>query len=313
MQPSKSNTETTRISDENISKTLRPLAPRKLARLFFDSERPFYILDGKDRLRYANQMLLKELSTDEASLIGLDCSPSSNANTGRAMEHAAMLAVPTSSRRVGLDVSPIGKADVLSESDSKWTARLLISLDSSFGNGSIGCWWLRSNDKLVEEFSKQRSWAREKDIQTAILASKKPFAKLDGLFCLIGSSPASTLARRQSKFAVDSSVSVLICGPTGSGKSTLAQSILHARHKKESRQSSAGQTLPIECRLLDRRLMTEMIELVQERSSSDGESESPTMLLKNIDQLPDEAHSVLAHTLGKIPVVASWPLPGLVI
>jgi DNA-binding protein Fis len=301
MQPSdsKSNSEPAKLSDATISKSLRTLAPRKLARLFNDAKQPFYILDGKDRVRYLNKALLEILQVEESCIIGLDCS---HATTNEADQNsfANLLTLPASARRATIALIPIGTSEKFG---SKWSAKLLISLDSEFGNGSIGCWWLNHVDPLVRELATRKNWLASSEIQTAISQARQSFPKLEGLYMLIGNSPGSSLARRKAKAAIESPISFCISGPRGSGKSTLAQAILQHRGKRLHRNMTGSQVLPIECRLMDRGLMQEMLELAQERSTTvehhQDQPEAPTLLLKNLDQLPAESHSLVANFIRR--------------
>ncbi len=316
MQPSdaKSNLEPAKLSDTTISKALRTLAPRKLARLFNDTKQPFYILDGKDRVRYVNKSLLEILKVDEARLIGLD---SSHASTNDVDQNrfANLLSLPAAVRQATMALVPIGTSEGVG---AEWSVKLLISLDSEFGNGSIGCWWLTNSDPLVCELATRKSWLASSEIQSAISQARQSFPKLEGLYSLIGNSPSSWLARRQAKAAIESPISFCITGPRGSGKSTLAQAILQHRAKRLHRNITSSQVLPIECRLMDRGLMQEMLELVQERSSTaehhPDHPDTPTLLLKNLDQLPAESHSLVANFIrrhGSLIVIATTSVESL--
>ncbi len=301
MQPadSRPDPDHSKLSDTTISKPLQVLAPRKLARLLYDSNQPFYILDGKDRIRYANKALLEVLKVEETQLIGLECGQTSTHDVDQ-NRFASLLSIPSSSRLSTVAIIPF---EVPSEHGPGWTAKLLISMDSHFGNGSLGCWLLTDSDPIVQQAATQASWLSSHAIQSAITHARQSFPKLDGMYSLIGSSPSTCLARKQAKATIEGSMSFCISGPPGCGKSTVAQSILYLRSKRHHRNMASQPILPLECRLMDRGLLQEMLELAQERvipsEKSEAPLEMPNLLLKNLDQLPSESHPLLANFIRR--------------
>jgi DNA-binding NtrC family response regulator len=310
MQPSdsKPTPDQSKLSDATISKALRVLAPRKIARLLYDSNQPFYILDGKDRIRYVNKALLEVLKVEEIRLIGLECGQTCNHDVDQ-NRLASLLSIPAAAR---LSTAAIIPFKVSSENGPGWTAKLLISMDSNFGNGSVGCWLLTDSDSIVQQAGTRASWLNSQEIQSAITHARQAFPKLDGMYSLIGLSPSASLARKQAKAAIEGSMPFCITGPTGCGKSTLAQSMLQLQSKRRRRNLASQPILPIECRLMDRGLMQEMLELAQERAlpteKLDDSTEMPSLLLKNLDQLPTESHPLLVNFIrrnGSSVVVAT--------
>jgi transcriptional regulator with PAS, ATPase and Fis domain len=302
MQPSdaKATSEPSQISDANITKALRSLAPRKLGRLLNDAAHPFYILDGRDRVRFVNQALLQVLHATEGELIGLDCTAVTPSD-GPRRKWMASLTVPTSMRHGAIALEPIG---ITSLADA-WPARVSISLDSDFGNGSLAVWWLRKSDALVADVFEQQPWLDRADIQSAIANAKQSFPKLDGLFSLVGSSQPAARARHQVKAATESRSSILILGPNGCGKTMLANAIFQSRQRKVSSRASMQSLFTIDCRLMDRRLLSEMLDLVGERTqageSPEVSSETPIILLKNVHLLASEAFPVLVRFFEQSP------------
>jgi hypothetical protein len=283
-------------SDPSAARQIRSLVPRKLAKLFFDSPRPFYILDGRDRLRYANQAMLQATHSTSAQLIGMDCSPNA---TNLANDNFVHLAIPSACRRASFEFVPCSFRWNGSTTLHEWHGKLVVSLDSEFGKGTIGVWWLCETDPLVMAGGWQRESAKLAQVQQAIAEFRSTFPRPEGMPAVLGVSHRSAMSRRQAKLAADTDSPFIIRGPAGSGKASLAQSILYSRQRRAGNPPSSNRIVPVDCRLMDRGLMSEMIELAEDQTSVPHTQNAPVMLLKNLESLSIENHSILANHLQR--------------
>jgi transcriptional regulator with PAS, ATPase and Fis domain len=292
-------------SMDALASGFNALSPRKLSRLLLDAARPLYLLDSQGRIRFANQALASVLKTTEQILVGLDCQRVVAGDEHLYPTLAGLLAIPEQARTTQISFDPLGRVN--DASTEPWTGRLVIPLESQDGRRDILCVWLRDDDPLVMHASLNVEWLSRAETHTALIEARRSFSRMEGLYSLIGISPNAQLARRQAHAAIASDMPVCVYGPVGSGKATLARAIYHQRRKRERRLTGSGNLLPIDCRLMDRSLMQESLELATENESthrSEPDNESTALLLCGIDQLANEALPPLATFLDRYPTTS---------
>ncbi len=109
-----------------------------------------------------------------------------------------------------------------------------------------------------------------------------------GASSLIGDSPAIARVRAQVELASHSMANVLILGPLGSGKDHVAKAIHYG-------QSRPGQLVPQDCSLLEPAMLRATLKGL--RLMHAGKDASTTLLLSDVDQLPEVAQAELAELL----------------
>lgn len=112
---------------------------------------------------------------------------------------------------------------------------------------------------------------------------------------LAGDSPTMRRIRQQVRLAAVSQSSVLIVGSPGSGREHIARTIHYA-----GKAEPTGQLLPIESDLVDAEIFFNTIQAFERQSLQRGEPGTCTILLKEIDQLP-EAAQILLNDLVRRP------------
>lgn len=287
---------------ESSTSGSKVILPRKLSRLLLDAQRPLYLLDNRGHIHFANSSLLEILKTTEANLVGLDCNRVLTGDDHRHPTLAGLLAIPERARTTQLSFDQLSVVTTLST--EPWTSRLVIPLDSLTGQDYVLCIWLRADDPLVIQASQHMEWLAQAEVRTALLDARRSVSRLDGLHSLIGTSPSAQLARRQAQVAIAGNMPVCIIGPVGSEKATLARAIYQQRRKREQRLMASGRLLPIDCRLMDRSLMKETLELAAESETmnrTNKDNEPTSLLLSGIDLLSSDAFVPLAHFLDHNP------------
>jgi transcriptional regulator with AAA-type ATPase domain len=112
---------------------------------------------------------------------------------------------------------------------------------------------------------------------------------------LIGDSPGITRARAQAILAAKTDASVLILGPNGSIKGELARAIHLARPPQ-----NVGRLLPIACPLMTGDVLRST--LFAFTSGLAKEEKVHTLLLEDVDRLPEEAQAELLRRLSQRPI-----------
>ena len=277
------------------------LPPKKLARILAESDVPFYLLDSDDRLRFASRSMVEALKITPQELDGLDCRRTLSTDEHSHPTIAALLAIPDRLANGRIEIAPIGS---LAHALAPWTSRMVIPLAPAEHRGYVACFWLRDDDPLVQQAARHIDWTERAAVRDALLEARSIFLRLDGLHCLIGNSPSAQLARRQTQAAIAGTMPVSIFGPGGSGKTSLARAIYHHRRKRDRKMLTGGRLLPIDCRLMDRSLIQETLELAAEgdpSSRSDAANEPTAILLTSLELLPLDAVAPLLKYFAANP------------
>ena len=107
---------------------------------------------------------------------------------------------------------------------------------------------------------------------------------------LLGESPAMQRVREQVRWAADSSVRVVVTGPAGSGREFVARAI----HR--GLQANVGPLVVWDCPLFDLDLLRRSLDALA-RIKGDGVVGSPSVLLRDVDQMPLDVQQALADHL----------------
>jgi DNA-binding NtrC family response regulator len=146
-----------------------------------------------------------------------------------------------------------------------------------------------------------------------LLRLRSQWQQLDGLWPLLGVSPAIQLAMRRAQLATHSAVGVLITGPKGSGKSEIARAIFALRARGLELPASAIHALPIDCSLVDEQSTASMLETLAARLRPGAPLQATHLILDRFDRASQGIAQLVADWLTEhgstLCVVATSELP----
>lgn len=265
----------------------RPTSQRTVvSRLFANSPRPIYLLDASRRIIYCNDALAGWVKQPIDALLGLCCHHAVDADkpldglaqqlspppqTLDASSYRASLQIgegPTSSRRC---------ASFYLLSDDVDTSATLVIVDS-----------------LEADFHESDPFNAD-DLHQQLTAMRQHWHDAYRMDELVGDSLGIQQVRRQIRLAAQCPCRVVIRGERGSGRQHVARTI--HRERSGGRRS----LVPLSCQLLDDELIDVALMSFQYEQEESG-TDSPTMLLLEVDQLPLDAQAKLANFLSSSPV-----------
>jgi DNA-binding NtrC family response regulator len=290
------NSKKKKNGSDSAVKQSRSAVPRQLLRILKQSVCPIYFLDANDRILFANQALHECLGLERDYLVGLECSSHAVARDEQIIQLASELTVSTNSRREAIHVEPL----ISSQARGNYSAKLVMPMNSERQDGSVMVIWLKPADPLWKLANDSLDWAHQQVVFHALVAGFQGQAKGESHLALTGTSPGTRQLKQQFQAAADGNMPVCIYGPSGSSKVQLAKLIHRNRSRSQSSTQDFEPPLIIDCRLMDQGLLESMIELTEERHGDDrSRSQTPTLLLIQIEQLPEETHQCLADYLQR--------------
>jgi len=283
------------------------MAPRKLVGLFDESANPIYLLDSKDRIRFVNKSLLELLKVPIQDLIGLECGQRLPSDLHPHREICSLLSLPAAARD---SVSCVPLPRNASKTVDQWSAVLVMPLSSASIAGTKAeknipdksnfrlCIWVGEDSALGARLSYTPDWYDQTLIQSILHEQRKQQSNLGDFISLIGTSSVARLAMGQVQVAIAVDANCFLYGPIGSEHARIAKSIIEHRRRRQGRSLNTGFTLSIECRLMDRLLMSEMLEMATSKDEN-----QVTLLLEGMDNLSVEAIEPLTLFLDRHPQV----------
>lgn len=110
---------------------------------------------------------------------------------------------------------------------------------------------------------------------------------------LVGESPPMRRVRSQIILAAQGTAPVVIAGPPGSGRQHVARTI----HYGPDSKTPVAPLVPLACKLLGAELLQTTIRALARAQASMPDARPGTLLLNEVEQLPDEARAELAGFL----------------
>jgi len=288
---------------ESAVSSKQVMAPRKLSGLFEESANPMYLLDSKDRIRFVNKSLLELLEVPLQEIVGLECGQRLPGDLDPHREICSLLSLP-SAALASITCVPLPRS--ATQSFDQWSAVLVVPLSSASIAGSKSvknvadksnfrlCIWVEGDSGLGFRLSSTPDWYDQKLIHSILHEQRKHQSNLDDFASLIGTSAVTRLAMSQVQVAIAVDANCFLYGPIGSEHARIAKSIIEHRRRRQGRSLNSVFTLPIECRLMDRLLMSEMLEMATSKDET-----QVTLLLEGIDNLSVEAIEPLTVFLDR--------------
>jgi transcriptional regulator with PAS, ATPase and Fis domain len=261
-------------------------ATTQLARFLDAADQPIYLVDASRRLRFVNRACEAWLGLSAASLLGQECryhTPCDLPPEARAacalcpppeafagVQIGAVICVPAADparAEAQVDFVPLGGGEeraVLAL--VSWRDTAPVEAEPSAGRGELHVQLQRLRQSRAAQYQLER---------------------------LVGDSPQIRRVRSQIMLAVQGTAPVVIVGPPGSGRQHVARTI----HYGGDARAAAGPLVPLACKLLGAELLQATIRAVARARSTAPSARPGTLLLNEVEQLPEEARAELAGFL----------------
>lgn len=261
-------------------------AASSLARLFDALDQPVYLVDATRRLRYVNRACAEWLGVSAASLVGQECRYYTPGELPAEQRAACALCPPPEAftgvrTRTSLVVpaADAGCAEVQVEfiplaSGEEWSVLALVS-----------------GPRSACPEAPAAEAASELHVQLQRLRQRR--AHWYHIDRLVGESALMRRVRSQIMLAARGTAPVVIVGPPGSGRQHVARTI----HYGPDSKAAAGPLVPLACKLLGAELLQTTIRALARAQAAAPGARPGTLLLNEVEQLPDEARAELAGFL----------------
>ncbi len=290
-----------------MSQSFRGGNSRVLARQLDLLRWPIVVLDQKQQIVFVSAAMCELLQIEATRLVGLACNPVLSGDAaGRAEPSDGTAAIPPQLRMIlapPADVlhgraavrqvpwpphQPLGFAGqafvpLIDEDPSEGLILIL------FGEPSV----LRERLLPLAPPIVPRGTAADE----VLIRLRSQWQQLDGLWQLLGSSPAIELAMRRAQLAIRSTSSLWISGPAGSGKAELARRISALRSRDLELPASASHRLPIDCSLVDAVSLASHLESLAARLRPGLPPAATHLILDRADTLPKSVVELLTAWL----------------
>ncbi|MGN6547255.1 MAG: helix-turn-helix domain-containing protein [Aureliella sp.] len=271
---------------------------RLLARQLDQLSWPIVVLDQRCEIVFISAALCQLLQTDATRLVGLACKPELTKDDAPERELSMALAPPSqvlhgqaAIRQVPWPPkNPTGSAaqafiPLIDEDPSQGLILVL------FGQPDV----LRKRLQPLAPPQPPRSAAADE----VLLRLRSQWQQLDGMWPLLGVSPAAQLAMRRAQLAVQTSAGVFIHGPAGSGKAEIARMLYAQRARGLDVPASVVQALPIDCAVADEHMVASALETLAGRLRPGAPPTATHLLLERIDCASEPALRVIEGWLAE--------------
>ena len=258
---------------------MRPL--RVLADAIEDTSAIFYVLDSKRRVIFVNQSLLTWLQVSGEDLLGKRCDYTSTEVSDLSAKIATLCPPPEAFDAPGVLFATLCPPDVENETPRQVAFHSLTGADGEVEHVlSIETAASHAEAKADQEFSRRLHLQLEHFRKEQSLLERIPF--------LIGESPAIKRLREQISLATKGEFSIALVGEKGVGLDAIARAVHHGRTNSFDRP-----IIPVECPVLDAELTQAVVVAVARRRREEPQRPSPSLLLKRVDRMPENAQAEL--------------------
>ena len=287
----------------------RSITKRQIARLVAGADHPCYVLSETGHLVFANEALGRLLRTDPDELIGILCSPIASVD-GATPAWASWFAAPPngSVHRVSIhcDTMPDALVDWISSRMSGMDSKQAVSLSSVKETR-----WVRISIPLDDletptvlyllkedrgDFVGILDSVRESQLRSIAIQGKVEHPELQSHWYLAGISVDVQKTKSQVRLAANGTHPCRLIGPDGSPLSQCAAWIARERLQRiASKGAGKPEVITIECRLMDRELLTDLLEMADEALRRNSRV---YILLHQLDRLSSELREPLAKKIS---------------
>ena len=248
---------------------------------------PIYLLDDSRRIVYCNPACAQWLDCENSELVGRRCDYHSGGDVTHSDPLAAGLCPPPTAW-----AGQRGRATVVagpSRGSTAADARMADCIPLGVGQDkAVGVLVVVSDERVSEP---QPAATEPPDAQQLHGQLRRLHARLTAdhdIDRLVGTSAAMDRVRDQVRLASLAPVRVVVAGPAGSGRERVARTI-------HLGQTAGRQPylVPLACPLLDAELLETTIEAFVRSCAELSEEHPASLLLLEVDQLPEDAQACL--------------------
>lgn len=251
-----------------------------LGKLLSAAAEPVYAVAADGQIVFVNEVCATWLGVEAADIVGAQCRYSAAVDENPVATAAAGLCPPPEAFAGKRMTAPCVMPSMPSGGEFETE---FLPLQTSEGT------WLVV--AVVRSAPVQTDTSQNDVLHARLQQYRQKLAMRYHLDRLLGDSSAMQRVRSQAKLASVSSASVLVIGPQGSRREQVGRGI----HYGDGSQP-AGPLVPLACPLLDADLLQAALRSLAR--SKPGELRPATLLLNDVDLLPQGAQADLARSLG---------------
>jgi DNA-binding protein Fis len=286
----------------------RNIAKRQIARLVAGAVHPCYVLSETGHIVFANEAFGRLLRTDPDELIGINCSPIAPVDSTRP-SWASWFASPPNRDAHQVSIH----SDIMPNALVDWISERTIGMDSKQGVSSSllnETRWVQISIPLDDlesptvlyllkedrgDFAGILDSVRASKLRSIVIQGKVEHPELQMHWFLAGTSVDAQRVRSQIRLAANGNHP---CRLTGTDGSPLIQCAVWIARERLLRLSSKGagkpEVITIECRLMDRELLTDILEMADETMRRNPRV---YVLLNQLERLSADLREPLAKKL----------------
>lgn len=265
-------------------------APRavvtQLARLFDAVEQPIYLVDADRRLRYVNRACAAWLGLPGASLIGRECRYCTSGDLPPEERAACALCPPPETFKGAHARASVAAPAADPERSGALVDFIPLRTQEGWAVAAFVSWPSSPVDAASADTSSP-------ELHTKLQKLRQRRAAWYHVDRLMGESAPMRRVRSQIILAAQSTAPVVIAGPPGSGRQHVARTI----HYGPDSKTAVAPLVPLACKLLGAELLQTTIRALARTQASMPDARPGTLLLNDVEQLPDEARAELAGFL----------------
>lgn len=273
-------------------------AASELSRLLNSAQQPLYLVDREQTLVFCNQACLDWAGQKPDDMLGRRCTYHTSPELSGAEAVAAALCPPPVAMTGQSTQAVASWVDDLGEIHRRRVRFLPIGTTPDTCIGVLGVVddrELPADDQLPAAQSQDDPTSLHEQLGQLQRQVAARFRNQR----LLGNSPLMRRVRQQVAVAADSQVAVLIVGPPGSGREHVARTIHYADPRYTERT-----LVPLACGTLGAEFMASTLNALRTAHPPGGDRVVGTLLLSDVDQLPDAAQASVAAVLdrGDLPM-----------